>query len=788
MKSTQHTSFATKAMGAVSALTLGMLGLSTGISYAATGDITIDLAVISDFHGQIDKAAALDYQIDAMRTANPNTRFVSVGDSVGGSAYVSSIDNDTPTLNILKAMQLSVTAAGNHEFDKGYQDLVTRIKPALGIPILSANLQGAKDLEPYYIEEISGVKVAYVGTVTDEMPTLVSASAIQGLTFSDPVAATNAVAAQLKDGDTTNGEADVVVALIHKDIAAANQLGSQVDIAFAGHSHISQTGKTASNAPTCQTVNAGGDFAKGQIIVSADHRTVTASCSLAPINVADGESADIKSLYEAAKAKSDVLGAEKVGNLANDAFRGAAPSADPTKPEDIGIGGNRGTESSAGNLLAEAFYQYSKNFGKPAQLGIMNPGGVRADLAAGEITKGESYTVQPFGNVFGTKDLTGAQLYTLLEQQWRTDPKASHPTLRLGLSSNVKYVYDPVAPVGSKVTELYVDGAPVAKDATKKYTLASNTFLLEGGDGFAVLKEGTGFVDTGMKDNDAFNAFLKDYNAKKGDYKVDYSQRSFGITLPAQIVAGKHAKITVSSLSMTATEPKATEALVSIEGVGTQKVTLDNKITAKQDETGKGEALIDVPASTPAGNYTLKVSAKLPDGTLSEVTKPIVIKAATPAPPVVSGPIFADDAAVKAHLDATGLKIDTIAALPGQTINLTFKGLPAQAKADVYFYSAAKLIATNTVAMDGTLSVSYTLPMDIATGIHYAVAQTPDRTFRIVRVQVGEVPTTVTAPGVATTPGLAKTGSQSEALIGWSVALVLGGLALTGVVSRRRKN
>ncbi|MBM7824222.1 5'-nucleotidase [Arcanobacterium pluranimalium] len=773
---------ASKAVGAVSALMLGLVGITGTTATAADGDIAIDLAAISDFHGQIDKAAALDFQIDAMRTANPNTRFVSAGDSVGGSAYVSSIDNDTPTLEILKAMQLSVTAAGNHEFDKGYRDLVDRIKPGLGVPVLAANLVGAADLNtpPYHIETIAGVKVAYVGTVTDEMPTLVSAEAIKGLTFTDPVAATNKVAEQLKDGNDTNGEADVVVALIHKDIAAANQLGPKVDIAFAGHSHLSQTGKTASGAPTCQTVNAGADFAKAHIVVSADHKKVTATCELVNIDPKVGESDDIKKLYEAAKTKADNLGKEPVGTLANGAWRGAAPSADPTKPEAIGIGGNRGTESSAGNLLAEVFYQYSKKFSKPAQIGIMNPGGVRADFEQGQVTKGQSFTVQPFGNVFGTKDLTGAQLYKLLEQQWKTDPhnpdpKVSHPLLRLGLSKNVKYVYDPAAQLGKMVSEIYVDGQLVPNDASKVYTVASNTFLLGGGDGFTVFKEGTGFVDTGMKDNDAFNDFLTKATGEQGPYLVDYSQRSYGLTLPAELVAGTTANIEISSLSMTANEPKATQAEVSIEGVGSQAVTLDNAIIAKLDETGRGKAVIAIPANTPAGKYTVKVSAKLPNGMVSEVTKQIMIKAAEQA----TGPVFADDAAVKGFIDASGVSVVNVAAVRGQKIDLVFPGLAANAQADVYFYSLAKLIATQTVGADGVLKVSYTIPQDIALGTHYAVAQTADRSFAILRIVVGE------APGVGTEL-LAETGAKNSSLAAIAVLLVLSGLGVVGIVRRSR--
>ena len=159
----------------------------------------------------------------------------------------------------------------------------------------------------------------------------------------------------------------------------------------------------------------------------------------------DESFAEYAARRDAADAKANVLGAGVVGNLVTAAYRGSNTGA-------VDGGGNRGTESTAGNLLAEGFWEYSKQLAKPADLGVMNPGGIRDDFNAGDVTFKESNTVQPFGNVFGTADYTGAQIKTILEEQWNPDPTASRPVLRLGLSSNVAYAYDPAIPVGQKVT------------------------------------------------------------------------------------------------------------------------------------------------------------------------------------------------------------------------------------------------------------------------------------------------------------------------------------------------
>ena len=159
----------------------------------AAGTTTIDLLGITDLHGHISRttqtdrstgqtsvedpgAVTLACEVSAARAANPNTLFVSAGDSVGGSAYVSSILQDRPTMEALNAMSLDASALGNHELDQGLTDLETRILPASNFPILAANVSGSAPLtaegsgKGAYIKEVGGVRVGFVGVVTDELP------------------------------------------------------------------------------------------------------------------------------------------------------------------------------------------------------------------------------------------------------------------------------------------------------------------------------------------------------------------------------------------------------------------------------------------------------------------------------------------------------------------------------------------------------------------------------------------------------------------------------------------
>ena len=101
----------------------------------------------------------------------------------------------------------------------------------------------------------------------------------------------------------------------------------------------------------------------------------------------------------------------------------------------------------------------------------MNPGGLRADLASGEVTYREAANVQPFANTLVTLELTGAQVKQVLEEQWQP-AGASRPFLKLGVNKALTYTYDPAGPVGNRITEILLDGTPL--DPTRR-TLGRRT-------------------------------------------------------------------------------------------------------------------------------------------------------------------------------------------------------------------------------------------------------------------------------------------------------------------------
>ena len=229
----------------------------------AADPVQINLITINDFHGRIERstpsagAAAIATAVKDFRTANPNTVFAAAGDLIGASTFTSFIQQDVPTIDALNAAGLEVSAVGNHEFDQGYSDLVDRVIPLADWEYVGANVHptdSAPPLAEYWTKSMDGVTVGFIGAVTDELPSLVSPAGIANLTSRRPSSAANRVAELLTDADSANGEADVIVLLVHEGAATTsvasatdptsrfgqivNGASPKIDAIVSGHTHL----------------------------------------------------------------------------------------------------------------------------------------------------------------------------------------------------------------------------------------------------------------------------------------------------------------------------------------------------------------------------------------------------------------------------------------------------------------------------------------------------------------------------------------------------------------------
>ena len=132
----------------------------------------------------------------------------------------------------------------------------------------------------------------------------------------------------------------------------------------------------------------------------------------------------------------------------------------------------------------------------------MNPGGIRANVPAGELTYGHLYRAQPFNNDLVLMELSGAQIELLLEQQWE-----GQPFPRILKTSGISYTWDRSAPVGDRVSLAGIRIGDQPLSPTASYAVVVNSFLAEGGDNFTVLREGANRT-VGPVDLDAFIKYV----------------------------------------------------------------------------------------------------------------------------------------------------------------------------------------------------------------------------------------------------------------------------------------
>lgn len=602
---------------------------------AATPDyVALDILNITDFHGRINQAAKIATFIDQFRSANPDgTIFTSSGDNIGATTFESSSQDDKPTITVLNMMGLRVSAVGNHEFDKGWDDFVAK-NATTDFTYLGANVENeVPDLPGHEVVDLNGVKVGFVGILTEDMDALVSPDGVKGIGWGDMVTHANAQAEILTDGNEANGEADVLIALVHEgpnspDVAdgefstLANGISEKYTAVFAGHTHIAyntehrgiqflqsgQYGEGVGHLGLQFDKNHEGEGFYKPFVATAGV-TATKNLQVTP----DPEiAAYVKDVTE----KAEEIGKEVIGYTAGDFLRGKNTNSSE----------NRGSESTIGNLVAEAHLAQAQVTHGDTDFAVMNPGGIRADLlykadADGAVTLKDAAVIQPFANSLMVVRLKGAEIKQLLEEQWQLDKEGNVPNrafLKLGIAG-FSYTYDPAAERGERITSITLDnGEPM--DMAAEYSVAANSFLAAGGDNFHAFA-GKAAQDTGQIDLDATIEYIKKTAATKDTaLQPKYTQRSIGIhdvkgNLPeALVVSGTELSLEFSSLSFSAeavtggkvaTELTCEFSLVDGDSLGKETVAVDNTVSDGADETGKAAIELTVPDLTGREGQTI---------------------------------------------------------------------------------------------------------------------------------------------------------------------------------------
>ena len=387
---------------------------------------------------------------------------------------------------------------------------------------------GRTVLPPTWVKNVQGVKVGFIGMTLEGTPELVAQAGIKDVHFNDEV-----VTAGLAARDLRKQGVEAIVVLLHEGglppaaaafdftcttgspagltgpvVEIAKNLAPSIDLVVTGHTHQPYACNIPDPKGQARWVTSASSF--GRVITETNMKIDRRTKDIIRSSVASVNHAVTRDVVPDAAQSSTISKWQTLSAPVANRVVGSI-----TGPITRSI--SRDTESSLGDLIADA--QLAATSGASAGgavVALMNPGGVRADLtfsssSAGEgdgkVTYGESFTVQPFGNLLVSMTLTGAQLETALEQQWVVQAGGAVRFLHLGVSDSLRYSWSASAPVGNKIDPASIKINGVVVDPSASYRVTVNSFLADGGDGFLVLKEGTNRVGGGV-DLDAFNAYL----------------------------------------------------------------------------------------------------------------------------------------------------------------------------------------------------------------------------------------------------------------------------------------
>ena len=515
-------------------LIMVLAGCGTGNSTPAAKDIVI--LYTNDAHCGIEDGMGyqgLSAAKRALLAAGNKVLLVDNGDAVQGDT-IGTLSKGEYIIDIMNKLGYDVATPGNHEFDYG-MDQFNKLVEKADFDYISCNFvdkDGNPVLKPYVIKEADGVKIAFVGistpkTITTSTPTYFqdgNGNYIYGFMQDDTgeklyAAVQSAVDAARKEG------AKYVIAMAHLGIEADCQPWtssdvivntSGIDVVLDGHSHSTIAGDIVKNKEGKDVIltSTGTKLANiGCLTITADGKLSTALIN------DDGMSdtiAEIKSGYE--EIVNTVVASTKVELTVNDPVSGERMV--------------RRQETNLGDLCADAYRAMSG-----ADIAVVNGGGIRVSIPAGDITYGQIIAVHPFGNEMCVVEATGQQILDALEMGARNAPGECGGFLQVsGMSYEIDLNVEPTVEVNAdgmftgvsgeyRVKNVKVGDEPL--DLAKTYTLASHNYMLKSaGDGMAMFQGCTLLQDSVMIDNQVLINYIVDVlgGVVGEDYADPYGQ------------------------------------------------------------------------------------------------------------------------------------------------------------------------------------------------------------------------------------------------------------------------
>ncbi|MAS12383.1 MAG: multifunctional 2',3'-cyclic-nucleotide 2'-phosphodiesterase/5'-nucleotidase/3'-nucleotidase [Nitratireductor sp.] len=601
---------------AIASLTASALTLSAGAAFA---DYTLNILHMNDWHSRIEPinkydstcspeddeagecfggAARLVTAVAESRKAleGENVLLLNAGDNFQGSLFYTTYKGAAEA-EFLNLMKTDAMVVGNHEFDDGEDGLATFLDK-VEFPVLGSNVKAKEAsalgdrVKEYLILDVGGEKIAIVGAVANDTAELSSPGENVSI-IEDVAGITAAVKAATAEG------ANKVIALTHvgypRDLEAIAKIPG-VDVVVGGHSNTLLSNTVEGAAGPYPTMVDNPDGHQVPVVQAASYSKYLGELKLTfdDEGVVTAATGDVK-LIDASVAKDEAVVARvkelagPIEELKNKIVAETSAAVDGSRET------CRAGECEMGNLVTDAMVARARDQG--VQFAITNGGGLRASIDAGEVTMGEVLGVLPFQNTLATFQLKGADVVASLESGVSQIEEGAG---RFPQVSGLRYSFDPsVAPGEGRIKSVQVkdgDGwTAIDPDAT--YTVASNNFMRNGGDGYKLFAEN---AENAYDYGPGLEQVLADYLAENSPYKPAIDGR---ITKIDASVAAAEAEATTPDLpemskTIASEAPKAVEETMEKAGEAVEAVTEGAKEMAEKAADDAGEAMAKMTEAT----------------------------------------------------------------------------------------------------------------------------------------------------------------------------------------------
>ena len=472
-------------------------------------DLTGHIVILhtNDVHGAIGEYAKVAALKQAYQAAGAYVLLADAGDFIQGDPTVSASQGKT-AIELMNLAGYDVATPGNHEFDYGYPNLMTLAGEA-DFPILAANVRydnAAALGDQTTFTTTDGKKIGIFGLDTPETATKAHPDKIKGVSFLAAQEMFDCAQAQV-DALKADG-CDYIICLGHLGIDAEStgnrsidllEKVTGIDVFIDGHSHstleeikeaTNGTGKVGDTVLT----STGTKLANvGMVDISPDGTISTSSLATSELTVTP----DAKVAARAEEIQKEI-----------DADYGTVFAK-----TEVALDGEKANvrtgETNLGDLIADAMLWQAGLLDEGVDAAVTNGGGIRASIAAGDITKKDINTVLPFGNTLYVVKVTGAELLEALEASTYCTPEAigGFPqvagiefTVNTGAQFDTKELY-PGSTYGKPASINRVMIQTVGGEAfnpEETYTIVTNDFMGAGGDTYYAFKAASSGYDSGV--------------------------------------------------------------------------------------------------------------------------------------------------------------------------------------------------------------------------------------------------------------------------------------------------